>query len=77
MQLVPVQAERLEQQFQPKLQVACVEGATSLSERGVANAVMELAFGTGQLEVGVVENVETLSPELQVGFLGDFEVLEQ
>ena len=67
---------RLETQLHPKLQVTCIECAAGLSKSRVANAVVELTFSAGQLEIRVIQNVEAFRSELKLGCLCDLEALE-
>ena len=67
---------RLEVQLHAELQITCVEGSARLSESRVPNAVVELAFRAGQLEVGVIQDIEAFRSELELASLRNLEVLE-
>src|ERR1700687_503954 len=68
---------RLEAQLHAELQITCVEGSSRLSERRVPNTVVELAFRAGQLEVGVIQDIEAFRSELELASLRNLEVLEE
>ena len=66
----------LEAQLHPQLQVTCVERAAGLSKSRIPNAVVELTFSARQLEIGVIQDIETFRSELELSSLCDLEVLE-
>jgi hypothetical protein len=60
----------LKGQFQSELQVSGIKGAAGLSKDRAINLVV------GQLKIGVVENIESFSPELQAEPVTETEALE-
>ena len=68
---------RSEAQLQPELQVTRVESAAGLSESRIPNAVMELAFSTGQFEVRVIQDVEAFCSKFELRSLRDLDVFEE
>lgn len=77
MQLVPVQFSGLEAELQTELKVTCVKCSASLSKSRITNTVVILGLGTWQFEICVIQDVETLSPELQVSFFSNLEILKE
>src|SRR5581483_1554412 len=78
MQPVPAGiATRLEAELRPELKVARVKCATRLAKMRIPDAIVVLPFSTGQLEVGVIQDVEAFGSELELRPLRNLENLKE